>query len=165
MSLNLQESSHIHLETELLNQTTIVQPGKSFVVHVGKGLPINLMATKMEPDGRVGRLQNSSGKNLSCQALYFLFFKTFSWSKIAPLMFTEVIVQPKAVSDRLVAPAPKVVTSDEINYVETVGHSIDSVLRIVPSSQFEDNHFVCTYFSNLTEIPDTGTKNEKDLSQ
>ena len=80
-------------------------------------------------------------------------------------MFTEVIVQPKAVSDRLVAPAPKVVTSDEINYVETVGHSIDSVLRIVPSSQFEDNHFVCTYFSNLTEIPDTGTKDEKELLQ
>ena len=80
-------------------------------------------------------------------------------------MFTEVIVQPKAVSDRLVAPAPKVVTSDEINYVETVGHSIDSVLRIVPSSQFEDNPFVCTYFSNLTEIPDTGTKNKQDLSQ
>ena len=80
-------------------------------------------------------------------------------------MLTEVIVQPNAVSDRLVVPAPKLVTSDEINDIETVGHSIDSVLRIVPSSQFEDNHFVCTYFSNLTEIPDTGTKNEKNLSQ
>ena len=56
-----QESNQGRLEAEILNQLIVVQPGLKPVIHLGSGLPISLLVTRLDPDVAVGRLQTDSG--------------------------------------------------------------------------------------------------------